>query len=401
VRLRRILVISPSGEVYNRDCVRWYSDFPNSIDHYYNIGDAFVFDSSLKLLDFDALDVCDIRHVQVGDIDRYNAEYDYVFLRGSNYIHSEMDWEQAETVLSQLRIPILAFGVGAQAPAKGKLELSESGRRIWKIIGEHSTTLGVRGAYTAEVLWDMGVRNLRIIGCPTAFRRNDPALRIDLPPLEAVRRLGFTVRREVSKAYSPDVRRYLERHRDIIKRMAQRFDIRLMMQGEIEEKKLLWGSPAQKAAAWAALEANEWCAQWFFDAELRQLYETRLFYSDAVADYESLVREKDLVLGYRLHGNLMALANRVPSIYFVYDSRTAEFCETFAIPCYDVYGDKDFVLEEFWEQSRFERFNRTYAMRYRDMRNFLEENGIPHFMKTPATYRKRAPEAVAAARSAA
>ena len=136
-----------------------------------------------------------------------------------------------------------------------------------------------------------------------------------------------------------------------------------------------------------------------FDAELRRLYETNLFYSDAVTDYETLVREKDLVLGYRLHGNLMALANRVPSIYFVYDSRTAEFCETFAIPCYDVYGDKDFVLEEFWEQSRFERFNRIYAMRYRDMRNFLEENGISHRMRPMATYRRQAP--VTSERSAA
>ena len=385
-----ILVISPSGEVYDHDCVRWYSDFDKSIDHYHNIGDAFVFDSSLKLLHFDRLDVCDIQTVRPGDADRYNAEYDYVFLRGSNYIHAEMDWENAEAILPHLKIPILAFGVGAQAPAKGKLELPARGKRIWQIIGDHSTTLGVRGAYTAEMLWDMGVRNVRIVGCPTAFRNNDPMLRIDLPPLGEVREIGFTVRREVSKDYSPDVAKYLTRHRDIIKAMARRFDARLMMQGEVEEKKLIAGTPEQRQEAWAHLKGNAWCAEWFFDAEIEQLYRTKLFYSDAVADYEALVRRLDLVLGYRLHGNLMALANGVPSVYFVYDSRTAEFCETFAIPSYNVYTDKDFVLEEFWDQARFERFNRAFYMRYRDMRDFLDENGIQHLMKPERKYVKPA-----------
>jgi hypothetical protein len=390
-RLPNILVISPSGEVYDHNCVRWYSKSPNHLERYHNIGDAFVYDSALKLLEFDRLEVCDIATVRPGDIDRYNAEYDYVFLRGSNYIHQHMNWENAEAVLSKLRIPVLAFGVGAQAPAKGKLELPASGRRIWQLIGERSTTLGVRGAYTAEMLWEMGVRNLRIIGCPTAFRGNDPEMRIDLPPLEAVKRVGLTVRREVCEEYSPDIELYLTRHRDIIKAMAGRFDTQLMMQGEVEEKKLLWGSAEQKAQAWESLKRNEWCAKWFFDAEIENLYADKLFYSDAVADYEALVRQKDLVLGYRLHGNLMALANRVPSVYFVYDSRTAEFRDTFDIPSYDVYAKKEFVLEEYWDQSLFERFNRAYYMRYRDMREFLDENGIRHVMRYGRRYVKQPP----------
>jgi hypothetical protein len=385
-------VISPSGEVYDHDNVRWYqhSDVQRSIRHYHNSGDMFVFDSSLKLLKFDQLDVLDIRTVDSAAIDRCNREYDYVFLRGSNYIHNEMDWESAEAVLSKLKIPILAFGVGAQAPAKGRLELPAGGRRIWQIIGERSTTLGVRGAYTAEVLWNIGVKNTRIVGCPTTFRNNDPGLRIDLPALESVRQVGFTVRREVSKAYSPDVKLYITRHRDIIKQMAARFDLRLMMQGEAEEKQILWGTQEQKAEAWQKLKNEAWWRDWFFDAELEALWRSRLFYSDVVADYERLVREKDLVLGYRLHGNLMALANKVPSVYFTYDSRTVEFAETFGIPSYDVYSKKSFRLEEYWQQELFEKFNRCYYQRYQDMRDLLDENGIAHKMHPRPRFRKAA-----------
>ena len=86
------------------------------------------------------------------------------------------------------------------------------------------------------------------------------------------------------------------------------------------------------------------------------------------------------MLGYRLHGNLISLANRIPSVYFTYDSRTAEFVETFQIPSFNVFGGQAFRLEDYWDQSLFDKFNRAYYQHYRDARLFLDENGVPHKM---------------------
>lgn len=378
--MKRVLVISPSGEVYDHDNVRWYkhTDIQRSINHYHNIGDAFVFDSSLKLLQFSTLRDLNIRAPTDADIDRYNAEYDYVFLRGSNYIHPKIKWEQAAHVLSRLKIPVIAFGIGAQAPAKGKLELSEETKRVLSLIADRSVSLGVRGAFTADVLWQLGIRNTRIIGCPTVFRRNDPMLRIDLPPLEQVKTAVFTLRREVGSDYAKDVRHYLDLQRRTILELAGRFDLHVMAQGEVEEKKVLWGTPEQRDEAIAHLRKQGWLKG--EGDTMEALYASRLYYSDVVAEIERFVAARDLVLGYRLHGNLMALANRVPSVYFTYDSRTVEFAETFAIPSFDVFGDKPFRLEEYWDQSLFERFNRAYYQRWREMRLFLDENGVAHKM---------------------
>ncbi|CAM5772768.1 polysaccharide pyruvyl transferase family protein [Bosea minatitlanensis] len=389
--MARILVISPSGEVYDHDNVRWY-DYANlaaHIDHYHNIGDAFVFDSSLKLLNFEKLDELPIDRVDPAAIDRLNAEYDYVFLRGSNYVHAEMDWAQAPDVLRRLRIPVIAFGIGAQAPVSGKLELSEATKTVLRLIADSTASLGVRGAYSAEVLNDLGIRNVRIIGCPTAFRNNDPNLAIRLPPLDRVRKVGVTLRREVSKTYAQDIKRYLTFHRDLVKAMADRFEVTLMSQGEAEEKKLALGTPEQKAAAMAALRDNAWADNWYLDEQVAGLYQGRMFYSDVVAEYERLVRGLDLVLGYRLHGNLMALANGTPAIYFTYDSRTVEFADTFRIPSVDVFSGQDFRLEEYWDQSRFDRFNAAYAQVYGQMRDFLVENGVDNKMMPPATQPQR------------
>lgn len=378
--MTKILVISPSGEVYDHDCVRWYKDlsFARAPDHYHNIGDAFVFDSSLKLLSYKHLEPLKIRTPTDADVDRYNNEYSFAFLRGSNYLHPDMGWDNAAWVLSRLRIPIIAFGIGAQAPAKGKLELNSDTRRVLDCIAERCVSFGVRGAYTADVLWSLGIRNARIIGCPTMFRGNDPTLRVELPPLDQVRRVGYTLRREVGHAYAQDIRRYLALQRESILDLAGRFDLHVMAQGEVEEKKVLWGTPEVREAAIGQLRQQGWLQG--EDDPLEQLYRSHLFYADSVAEFEQFVRMKDLVLGYRLHGNLISLANRIPSVYFTYDSRTVEFVETFQIPSFNVFGGQPFRLEDYWDQALFEKFNRAYYQRYRDTRLFLDENNVPHKM---------------------
>lgn len=380
--MARVLVMIPAGEVYDHDNVRWYqhSDIQRSIDHYHNIGDAFVFESSLKLMNYEKVAELPIAGPPMEKIDQLREEYDYVILRGSNYINREMNWRDSIPVLKRLGLPVIAFGVGAQAPVKGQLELSEESKAVWRLIADSTTSVGVRGAYSAQVLNDIGIKNVRVIGCPTAFRRNNQHLRIKLPELDTVEKVGVTVRREVSPTYAQDIQRYLTLHRDLIKAMANRFDITLMAQGEVEEKKMVFGTDEQKEDAIAALKANRWVSDWYFDDAMEKLYRERMYYSDVVADYETLVRAHQLVLGYRLHGNLMALANGVPSIYFTYDSRTAEFAETYKIPSYDVFGGKPFRLEDYWDQSLFDKYNRAWFETYGEMNVFLTENGVDHKM---------------------
>jgi hypothetical protein len=377
-----ILVMIPSGEVYDHNNVRWYSyqDIQRNLRHYHNIGDAFVFDSSLKLLKFDKLRTLTIREFDPVEIDRLHAEFDYVVLRGSNYIHDQMDWELAEQVLKRLDLPVLAFGIGAQAPVEGKLNMSSSTRNILHLIANSTASIGVRGAYTAEVLKDLGISNTRIIGCPTAFRHNDPDLKINLPEMGLVRKVGVSIRREVSPTYAKDIRQYLTFHRDLIKSVSARYDIVLMAQGEVEEKVLVFGTPEQKAEAMMALRKNAWVGEWYLDDEIERLYRSSLFYSDVVADYDDCVRSCDLVLGYRLHGNLMALANGVPAVYFTYDSRTREFAETYKIPSFEVFSGKTFRLSDYWDQNLFDKFNRAYADTYYAMSDFLDENNVEHVM---------------------
>jgi hypothetical protein len=377
--MRKILTIIPAGEVYDHDCVRWYraSDVQRSINHYHNVGDAFVHDSSLKILDYDVVEDVNVRDFTDRDVDRYNAEFDYCFLRGSNYINEGMNWYRLPELLQRLKVPVIAFGIGAQAPSLRPLQLSETTRDVLQAIAARCTTMGVRGAYTADVLAGLGIRNVRVIGCPTLFRNRDPELSVAPPAGITGRTVGFTIRREVSATYTVDVARYLAAHRETILALAAAgCDVRLLAQGEVEEKKIVLGTAEQRADALEALRKIGWLKG--ADDPLARLYASRLFYADVVADNEAMARSLDLVLGFRLHGNLLALANGVPAVYFTYDSRTAEFADTFAIPRFDVYAGAPFVLEDYLHPTTFVPFNRAYRRGYAELRTFLSENGIAH-----------------------
>lgn len=375
-------VMIPAGEVYDQNCVRWYnhSDIQGNLYNYHNIGDGFVYDSSLKILKLDQLSTLAIQTPNDKQIERYNSSFDYILLRGSNYLHSSMDWLRAEEVLEKLKLPVIALGIGAQAPQSGKLELSGQTVRIMKIISERSVTIGVRGNYTADVLNSYGIKNCRIVGCPTAFRKRNRDLTIVQRPLNQLHTAAFTLRREVSESYTRDVRHYLTFQKQLLLDVVSRFDTRILAQGELEEKAMLWGTQEQRDKAVRDLKHHPWFGKWFFDDRMLALYDKYLAYSDVVADYEQWLSSVDLALGFRLHGNLMALSNGVPAIYFTYDSRTEEFAETLRIPAVNIYLQDRFDLQKAWEQDLFSGFNLRFSRMYDEMTKFLDENKIAHLL---------------------
>ena len=61
--------------------------------------------------------------------------------------------------------------------------------------------------------------------------------------------------------------------------------------------------------------------------DLLALYRKTLFYSDVVAEYDAIARKQQLVLGYRLHGNLMALADVLTDIVSIIRKRGGELLD--------------------------------------------------------------------------
>ena len=350
-------------------------DPEGSVGSFYNIGDLYVYDSSLRILRHDKVESLNITEVSDERIDYYNRNFDYVFLRGSNYINPNATWEKASEILERLKLPVIAFGLGVQILKDDDLRLNEGTTRILQQIAAKSATIGVRGALSVKVLNAIGIRNVRIIGCPTVFRHLQPTRRIVKQPYDSLRHVGFTLRRKTPRS------RVFQRY--VLQYAAGRYDLSIICAGEQEEKVIFYGvrgairdAEARMRAAAASLVESGWL--WDERDPLLETYRRSLFFAESVREYDEKLAAQDLVLGYRLHGNLLALANETPALYLTYDTRTREFVDTFKIPNFDVLKGEDFHFRNFYEQADFAAFERAYAHQYGELRSFLDENGLAH-----------------------
>src|SRR5262245_59595217 len=58
----------------------------------------------------------------------------------------------------------------------------------------------------------------------------------------------------------------------------------------------------------------------------------RMVSVQSIEEWLSKVRDLDAIIGFRFHGNMVALLQGAPCYYYVYDSRIKEFCDTYELP---------------------------------------------------------------------
>lgn len=384
----RIGVLMPAGRVVeNVGVVTHTFGYPEKATRLFtNIGDCFVYDSSLRILDY--AELYPIYASANGDISEAQIEkinqLDYLFLRGSNYIHTNGQWDPIIRVLERTKVPVIAFGIGVQTPDNSEDYVNESTKRFLQIVSHRSATLGVRGNLSKKALNSIGIKNVRVFGCPTAFRHCKPKLSLPRIKANEIKRLGFTLRRKTHGFGT--LQRYLMRT------LAERYQTEFLCAGELEEKAIFYARCNQIANAdeVMAKAVNQLIKErWLYGENdpILQLYKSSLAVFETVADFEEAEQHLDAVTGFRLHGNLLALANEVPALYITYDTRTREFVKTLGIPHVDGrYIDK-FSFEEAWDQADFGHFEETYQMRFGELKTFLEENGMAHRLgATPTPY---------------
>ena len=326
-RKKKVLVISPAGRLYAHDRVEWYPHpFSRIKQEYFNIGDMVVYDSTLKLLDFSVVEGMVIDRLLEGHIEYYKT-FDYIILRASNFIHNQMDWQQAINILERLHLPVFAVGVGAQSSGGGSYLLNEHNLRFWSIISERSEIIGVRGEFTADVLAKNGIKNVEVVGCPSIFRTRNRGLRLKAP--KHIEKVAFSIRREVDATYASDIHKYLSLQRDLMLNFSRRFDVRVTIHGEPEEKAFYYKDlDAMKHAEATFMGEGWWSEQ--TRQEMDELYRNRLFFFLKVEDYDEFIKTQDFAVGYRVHGVLPGLANGVPGLLIKYDTRSGELAKT---PC--------------------------------------------------------------------
>lgn len=105
-----------------------------------------------------------------------------------------LPYTQLSDFISKIKKPILVAGLGANSlegfvPHFYKL-LDDEQVRFWRLLGEKCNSIGVRGYFTAEVLNDLGIKNVRVIGCPSYFECGNDRI-VTNPDSADITRIGI------------------------------------------------------------------------------------------------------------------------------------------------------------------------------------------------------------------
>lgn len=361
-----------------------------------NVGDWFVTKIVDRLLQFDEVLIL-TPHSTPRDWDEVNDTCDVLLLKGGNYLFP--GWFERYLpvdVLERFRIPIVMFGAGIQHVPAGGVPFTAEDLRSLRLIHDRSDSSAVRGHLSAEVLAAHGISNVTVTGCPTLFWSRQPTL--PLPP-PSFGRVGFTLRNHLYSDDPSSLRSQYDAMRAVRDRAR---DVVVVLQGEERHLQLHRLATAHRAEFVGRMRPHGDQLRRVTkqpiepDSLLQQIHASL----DGVAGAElvdwmtghtytswdpdgfiDLYRSCDLMVGCRLHSNLVAMANGTPAYFLTYDDRTRELVDLLGSPGCDVGAfDVDAVAAADW--SGFERCYEEQL--FPTMTTFLDRNHLTHRLAVSA-----------------
>lgn len=257
-----------------------------------------------------------------------------------DYLHEQME------TLKETKF--VAMSVGLQAPEIGdSFSLNKSTLNVLKEM-ESRSVLGVRGEYTASVLEKHGIRNYRIIGCPSLYYWNTP---------------------DFNLLKSPTVpSKLLSNFRTFYGELS------------VKEKHFLSFCADQKATFVEQtshyLEPNHTKDMNYFNYVSKWL-ENNTLLKFTTEEWLEAIRGYDFSIGGRFHGNVIALWENIPSLFLTVDSRTKEMVDFFKLPSLPMNEfDRTKPLEYYYNLADYSEFNKIYKSRYLNFLDFCKINNL-------------------------
>ena len=303
----------------------------------------------------------------IGCLEDLPSRIEMLVLSMSNFISSTTDLGYIYDALSSRSVnQVVIIGAGAQAYEYGEnVSLTKGTRRFLAYVASRSVSIGVRGYYTAEILDRMGIRNVDVIGCPSAFWRDNapdipwtelpsnPRLAVHSTPLGHFR---DKVSALMAHGIKHDATYVLQSEMWMMPLLGVEGD-EILLDGDL----LYYAYPETSPVA------------------LREWLTRKLVVYFGMEDWLRQIGTYDFVYGSRFHGNMAAIQAGVPALNLPFDSRTRELCEYLNLPNVPLYAfDKAMTPQALRDAADLNLFCRTYPIKQQHYAQFLTRNGLQH-----------------------
>ena len=241
-------------------------------------------------------------------------------------INPEVDLSELSWRIERLRIPFCAFSLGVQAPLRHRVgPLPPGSERFLRAMSDRAVSVGLRGSISAEFLSGMGIRNWRVVGCPSNFL--NAGFRGHHWAEVAASRDRAVVLHVEDVA---DLGAYIAKFRELVGGSPRRF---LFQTAAGLTKSYCNGLHGTAPSGLGAEEGDFMRVYGATDREdaLRIMgNEFRYFFS--IPDWIRSCSDLRFSIGARLHGNIVALQCGIPSLVVIHDERTREMAECLDMP---------------------------------------------------------------------
>ena len=307
--------------------------------------------------------------------ERIRERFDRVAVVATNFLHRAVDFSAQAAAVEAVDLPCAVVGLGAQANGSEPIarSLPAGTVRFVEALAERTPVIGVRGAYTASVLDDLGVTNVEVTGCPSFYANLSAPLRLARKRFADIRRIAVNGTADVvGHSFDGEAKARVER---ALFRHAAASNHPYVLQSELPEMLYLDEPGPQRAAALApSARRLGYDSVDDYAAAVRRI--GRVFFD--VDEWLDFVGGQDLVVGTRLHGAVAALLRGVPAIVLYHDARTRELCELMRLPSLSVSEAAGLSLEAIHDRVRFDAVEARHAAMTSRYVDLLERNGVAH-----------------------
>jgi hypothetical protein len=307
------------------------------------------------------------------EAERINGEYTDIILTAQDYLRADWPEEIFATALYNLRqtsLPLIVHSLGANSfgGRDDELHTKLSGPQLafFKEVGERSTSIAVRGEYTADVLTRMGIRNFSVTGCPTHFVKG-AGRQFVMRPWDADKHVG--VGGYFPHAEHCQLHYYFQDERIFAKA--------LYFNDDYDEDDFKHHS--MDFIAYPQYHA-------FTHQVLLALRDRRAsLFADIGLWERDIAARVNLLVGTRVHGAIMALNAGIPAIVTSGDMRATEMCDLFGIPHFPKGLPEDIPLRQLFESYDYSAMSGRYSRLLQGWNEWLTLVGLARVKLRPAT----------------
>lgn len=307
-------------------------------------------------------------------------EFDYIIVGASNFLYRGFDFGEYADFLEDVQLPCYIIGLGAQAPGyEDRVEIPRGTLRLMSIISERSKWLGVRGYFTASTLIDAGIRNVKVIGCPSMYWNCKPDLAITRPVYSPKIRVSINgTIHALEHSLDPDAAANLEKR---LARFAYQNNCPYILQTERPLMEIYQGSGELRASKGLirSLQSRYGLENLSEEEFIRFVRRNMRVFFDTEQWIEEM-KHYDLIIGTRFHGCLAGILAGKPAFIYVHDARTREMCELLNVPHSDVRSAGEIDPEEICSAMDIAALRTAYKYLFWHYVDFLDGNGIEHIL---------------------